>query len=229
MNKLKKFLRDSHIWLGVVFAIPLIVIGLTTTLLAFQQNFALDRYFVSSKYFPGYNDEKAGKKIELKAYFENNDYKYYGYKNALYIKLRDDEPKQVDFFNNMEIRKIGIYDGKLLVGTKNGLYMQNGTTYENVLKKEIWDFFVSKDVHIVAKDSIYVCKNDFNECKQEQQSIPTKPLGEISIKQLVLDLHTGKALFGKSFEWIWQVIFGVLVLFFVYSGFYLWYKKKFRQ
>lgn len=227
MNKLKKWLRDWHIWLGVAFAIPLLIIGITTLLLSHQHTLKLEKYSISSQYFPGYWNEKNEAKNEIKTFFkDDNGNEYYGYKYGLMVKTHTSSQK-IDFFNRYEIRKINMYHNKLLVATKQGLFYEQDNRFKELLKEEIWDMFLEENkAHIVTKQGLFTCDNQFQACDKIDLKETNEPLKEVSLKKLNLDLHTGKAFFGKTFEWIWQDILALSILFFVLSGFYLWYKRK---
>lgn len=225
--KLKKWLRDWHIWLGVAFAIPLLIVGITTIVLAHQHTLKLENYYISSKYFPGYWNENNETKNEIKAFFkDSHGNEYFGYKYGLSVKTNNTYTK-IDFFNRYEIRKINIYHNKLIVATKQGLFYEEDKSFKQLFKEEIWDMFLEeKQVHIITKVGLFTCDNQFQACDKIELKESIEPLKEVSIKKLNFDLHTGKALFGKSFEWIWQDILALCILFFVVSGFYLWYKRK---
>lgn len=228
-NELKKKLRDWHIWLGVFLSLPLVIVGITTIFLAVEQQLKLDKYYISSKIFPGYWGEKNEKRNEIKAFYkDSNGTEYYGHKYGLIVKNAQ-ESKEIEFFDKHDIREINSFKGNLIVGAKEGLFLQENDTYKKVLKQEIWNLYLENEiVYIISKDGVFTCSSDFLKCEEIALKNEIKPMTEISLKKLNLDLHTGKALLGK-FDWIWQSLLGIAILFFVYSGFYLWYKKKFRK
>lgn len=227
MNKFKKWFRDWHIWLGVAFSLPLIVIGITTILLAHGKELKLDDYYVSSKCFPGYWGEKSVNN-ELKVYFmDSHGKEYFGYKYGIRSK-KNDILETILFFEKDEIRALAEFNGKLIVATKKALFIQNDISFEKILAKDIWNLYVDTDkLYVVAKEGLFMSNNlqEFQEIVQESEAIKEG----VSLKKLNLDLHTGKALFGKSFEWIWQDILAICILFFVGSGFFLWYKRKTKK
>jgi hypothetical protein len=49
---------------------------------------------------------------------------------------------------------------------------------------------------------------------------------EVTLAQLVKDLHTGKALVTDKAEWIWQDVMGLVLVFLSCSGFYMWWSKR---
>lgn len=227
MNKLKKWLRDWHIWLGVAFAIPLLIIGFTTLLLAHQNQLKLDRFYISSTYFPGYWNETSESKNPLKTFFKDEKgNEYFGYKYGLSVK-KNNRLVPIEFFNRFEIREIDMLNNKLIVATKQGLFLEEDTLFKTLLKEDIWDIsFTNNQAYITTKMGFYTCDLLFVTCEKKDANLFIEPLQEVSLKKLNLDLHTGKALFGKNLEWLWQDILALCLLFFVLSGFYLWYKKK---
>lgn len=224
MNKFKKKLREWHIWLGIFFSLPLILIGITTILLAHGKTLELEKYSISSKYFPGYWGEKSIVN-DLKVYFKDTQGReYFGYKSGLDI-IDNNQTKKIDFFEMQEIRAIAEFQEKIIIGTKHALFVEDADGFKKAFAQDIWSFYTTQNqLHIVTKDGMFI-SNDLNEFElllQEKERVKKS----ITLKKLNLDLHTGKALFGKSFEWIWQDILAICLLFFVGSGFFLWYTKK---
>ena len=46
---------------------------------------------------------------------------------------------------------------------------------------------------------------------------------QVSLDNLVMDLHTGKALLGKKTEWVWIDAVGLVMSFLGLTGIYLWW------
>ena len=65
----------------------------------------------------------------------------------------------------------------------------------------------------------------------ESEVLPVPALnGErISFGKLIMDLHTGKAFFGKDAEWIWIDVLGSVWIFLGFTGIYLWWRTQTKR
>ncbi len=226
MQMIKKYSRKWHIWLGVAFAIPLLIVGMTTIFLAHDKALKLDEHLISSSYFPGYYGSKMVSN-EIKSYFKDAEgVEYFGYKLGLHVK-KDGVSTPLAFFDKHEIRRIEKLGDTLLVGTKKALFMEHKNGFKEVLKKDIWDVSVREGMVSVTtnKEGLFQ-SSDLKTWHSIQTQTSQSELKSVSLKKLNLDLHTGKALFGDTWMWIWQDILALCILFFIISGVYLWYPKK---
>jgi uncharacterized iron-regulated membrane protein len=51
----------------------------------------------------------------------------------------------------------------------------------------------------------------------------------VTLGKLMLDLHTGKAFFGKEAEWIWIDLLGGVWVFLGFTGIYLWWRTQTKR
>lgn len=222
---LKRQSRKWHMWLGVVFAIPLCVVALTTLFMAHDKAIPLEHLHVKTSFFPGYEDEKYTK-AELRAYLDDGKGTLYlGYKQGLQI-IRKGEKEVVSFFANHDIRKLILFRDRVVVGSRNGLFIQENEGFFNALKEMIWDIsIVNNELFVVSKNGLFHSK-DLKEWEKITTPQTEMAVDTVSLKKLTMDLHTGKALFGENRMWIWQDILALCLLFFIFTGVYLWYTKK---
>lgn len=222
---LKKQSRKWHMWLGVVFAIPLCVVALTTLLMAHDKAIPLGDLHVKASLFPGYEDEKYTK-AELRSYLDDGKGTLYlGYKQGLQV-IRKGEKEVVSFFANHDIRKLILFQDHVVVGSRNGLFIHEKEGFSNVLKETIWDMsVVNNELFVVSKNGLFHSK-DLKEWEKITTPQTEMAVDTVSLKKLTMDLHTGKALLGDKRMWIWQDILAFCLLFFIFTGVYLWYSKK---
>jgi len=226
MAWLKKQSRKWHTWLGVVFAIPLFIVGVTTLFMAHEKSINLGKYWISTAFFPGYHGETMIHN-EIKSYFKDaNGVEYFGYKMGL-LTQKEGKITSVPFFDTHEVRGIEMLNGHLLVGTRKALFIEQEGLFKEVLKKDIWDLSVRDGVVsvVVNKDGL-LSSHDLKTWKSIEIPADTQKLDRITLKKLNLDLHTGRALFGDRAMWIWEDILACCLLFFIATGIYLWYPKK---
>ena len=226
---LKKQSRKWHTWLGVMFAIPLLIVAITTLLMAHEKNLHLDKYGVSTFFFPGYSGDKIIQN-EIRSYFKDTEgVEYFGHKMGLYVK-KEGTVTSVPFFDTYEVRGIATLNGHLLVGTRKALFIEQGALFKEVLKKDILDLSVHDGVVsvVTAKDGL-LSSHDLKTWKLIAIPSDAHTLDEVTLKKLTKDLHTGKALLGEQAMWLWEDILACCLLFFVATGIYLWYSKKHKK
>ncbi len=226
MAWLKKQSRKWHTWLGVLFAIPLLIVGVTTLFLAHEKRLNLDQYWVSSSFFPGYLGETTARN-EIKSYFKDvNGVEYFGYKMGL-LTQKEGKIASVPFFDTYEVRGIEMLGGHLLVGTRKALFIEQEGLFKEVLKKDILDLSVRDGVvSVVTNKEDLFSSHDLKTWKSIAIPSDVQALNQITLKKLNLDLHTGRALLGDRAMWIWEDILACCLLFFIVTGIYLWYPKK---
>jgi hypothetical protein len=69
----------------------------------------------------------------------------------------------------------------------------------------------------------------YNLALTEQQLTNLNTTKTIPLHKMVMDLHTGKAFFGKSFEGIWIFLVGLSVFLLTFTGVWMWIKREFRK
>lgn len=224
---MKKKLRNWHIWLGVLVSIPLLVVGLSTIFIAHGKKLKLDDYLVNANYFPGYASEKKRGCGEISAYLMAPDKReFYGYKDGLAV-VSHGILREIDFFRKHHVRSFGIWHGKIVVGTKNGLFVESGAEYEEIFADEVWGVVVQNEkLVVITKESMLEYKDGKWKAINLPQRVQEEGARSITLKKLNMDLHTGKALFGDKLMWIWQDILALSILFFMMSGVFLWFTKK---
>ncbi len=83
------------------------------------------------------------------------------------------------------------------------------------------------------EQGVLMSKNQGSSWEQAPQI--TKLLSELPNKQplqlgkLMKDLHTGKALMGKKYEWIWADILALVLVLLALTGIYMWWKSQKRK
>lgn len=229
MAWLKKQSRKWHTWLGVVFAIPLCIVGITTLFMAHEKSINLGKYWISTSFFPGYHGETMLRN-EIRSYFKDDKgVEYFGSKMGLLIQ-KEGIVSSVPFFETHEVRGIEMLGGHLLVGTRKALFFEQEGLFKEVLKKDIWDLSVRDGVVsvVVNKDGL-LSSHDLKIWKPMDIPADAQTLNRVTLKKLNQDLHTGRALLGEQAMWIWQDILACCVLFFIGTGVYLWYSKKHKK
>ncbi|MCX7876097.1 MAG: PepSY domain-containing protein [Melioribacteraceae bacterium] len=244
MKKIIILFHKWHNWVGIILSLPILIVSITALLIAFNDELGLRNIFINKKFFPGYLLEKNYNTNlefkEIKSLLVKNDTIFIGSKGGLLIKY-DNKIEIVNEFSGIEIRKILEYDNKIYIATKNGLYVKEKSNWSKILNKEVHDIAFDADGNIYAslgKEGIIQSNNMFNDYNKKLMSEynlslaqikisnSTYKKNQISLKDLTIDLHTGKALFGKKLEWIWITIVSTSLFVLVFTGVYMWLRKK---
>ncbi len=158
-------------------------------------------FFIKKKH-SGFISGLAGKEIRCLAI--KDEYLFAGGKQGLFsVRLSD---KNVSAILAKDIHCISFFqDSSMLVSDKKGVYqsIDNGATWKKYLLSEALDIELV-ETEILANNKIPLHK--FN-----------------------MDLHTGKAFFGKKYEWLWIVIVSLSLLTLTFTGIYMWLKKKIKK
>ncbi|MEY1638972.1 PepSY domain-containing protein [Tenuifilum osseticum] len=249
MRRIAYYFRKWHSWIGVVFTLPLIIISITGIILAFQDSFknTSKEPQINVKWLPGYSEKALRNEFENKinevfsiAISKDSTY-YYGTGAGVFYNKND----STGFFSKLaglEIRCVVVGDLFLFAGGKQGLFRvqlfdQSVTT---ILSKDIHSICLTNDSTLIVSDkkNLYV-SNDygsfwknikFSKAFDSKQFKTENPkMYKIPLHKLNLDLHTGKAFFGKKFDWLWIVFVSLSLLFLTLTGLYMWIKKKTRM
>lgn len=241
--KLKMNATSWHSWLGVVLALPFLIVGLTAILIAHEKSLGTKQLMVNVSWLPAYSSQgrahsQQQELQELRAYLPLPDGSAYVATKAGLVHVQGAERKVL--LQGQDLRALVLCGDTLLVGGKNGIWRQApDQPFEKVLDKA--------DVHGLSVDAQGRCRamlakqgmrlsadggRSWQADKSLQQSMaslslpPAEAVAEIPLKDLVLDLHTGKALLGKQGEWIWIDLLGGVLLLLSGTGTWMWYYRR---
>ena len=239
--------RKWHNWIGIFISIPIFIVGLTGFIFSFQDSFKNKpgEPQISAGWLPGYTSALAKKEMDAKNFeiksslFAADSTIYYGTGNGIYFQ-KNGKTGNIPELTGIEIRCIFQHSDILFIGSKNGLFSKNLSSGEVKLlfKKDVHDFNFRNDSTIAITDnkSLYVSSDLGKTWQKDEVSInfeqvksQTENAGynqKIPLHKFVMDLHTGKAFFGKAFEAIWIVIVGLSICALSLTGFLMWFKRK---
>lgn len=247
----KKFnWRKWHYWLGIILSFPVLIVALTAVVIAFQGSYKAKSFepHINVSWLPGYSSglmakELIRKSLEIRASLTSKDNtRYIGTGSGIYALRKDSVISFPELFG-YEIHCLQQTSSTLWIGTKKGLFalaFANGEL-NHILDKDIHHIEITNDSSLTVSDnkSLYLTKDYGNTWKKDEalnklavtgQQIPNLHTSNtIPLHKLVMDLHTGKAFFGKSFEGIWIVLVGLSVFLLTFTGVWMWAKRKFRR
>ncbi len=234
--------RTWHNWVGVILSLPILVVSVTAVFIA--HNHALELREVDVTRFvwwlPAYGEAQTqAMKTEIRASLSTADgQRWLGSKDGLY-QVTDGRARQVDALGGTEVRDIVAAPFGLVVATSKGLWLKDAKGWTKVRKGDAWSVNLNPDGQVAAglkgegvltsrngRDWILDTTAGAALAAVPRETLVPKP---ITLHNLVMDLHTGKAFFGKEWEWIWIDLVGLVMAFLGGSGVWMWWRGEQRK
>lgn len=247
MKNLRILFHKWHNWVGIFLAIPVCIASITAILLAFKDELGFDKIVLSTKYIPGYYIETGKNSIiedagNVKAIKLINDTLYIGTKSGL-IKSANGKVWIENKLLGVEVRKIEKFNGSLLVAGNKGIWKKENIGWVQLYVGDIHDVGVGEDGRLYAalgkqgiiftEDNFKTTSNKIDLFIKEKLNNPEfifnkmiEKRSNVTMKELILDMHTGRAFLGKGGIWIWTSIVASSIILLVLTGTYLWVRKK---
>jgi hypothetical protein len=227
--------RSWHAWLSVILSLPVFLVGLTAVLIAHHKVLGLDAIPVEV----GWLRDGRNAAPEIKASLVAADGKQYlGTKGGLFV-LDGSQALVVKVLVGSEVRSLTESGAMILAGGSRGVWLKDG---------DIWRCIHAGAVHSVqasAGGDIYVATplegllvsrdggNSWTPDRSAADALARLSLAssreDYSLGKLVMDVHNGKAFFGKRWDWLWIDGLGLLMVFLSLTGVYLWWKGQKRR
>jgi len=245
-NWRKRFF-NWHLWSGLIFTIPILLIAFTAILIAHEKGLGTKEIAINAGWLPGYGSEENIKNYldDVKDVLIVDNKTYYASKLGVVIE----ENQTISILQNTEgneVRDLQLSGDSLWIASKNGLFVATKNTA--VLSKK-GDFhgisingtklYASEGKHgfyISSDNGKTWVNNTISKTigKEKMQSFSASIdnsayLEKLTIEKLALDIHTGKAFFGSGSMWIWIDLVAISLLFMIFTGIWMWYKRKYGK
>jgi len=226
--------RNWHKWPGIIFLLPSFIISVTAVLLATNGILHLDRVTLN---LPALS--KHAGNFEMKTMIIAGNRVYSGTKNGLYI-YKNEAFTAVDALSGYDIRVLVAKGDTLLAASKQGLWMINGTLATQILSQEVFGVSLlpgDKLLVSMGKNGFRIVDFDGIEEKEPEEIPPGFQKATLTLTgnqpytlhKLVVDLHTGEALVGRTLK-PWYIAFtGLQMLILTITGLWMLFKKKKRK
>lgn len=226
-------LRSWHAWLSVILALPILIVGLTAIFIAHDKALGLKDIPVSAGWLPGYATSSPSTGVEIRAVLLGPP-TLVAAKQGLFLK-DGTTLAPIDRFKGIDVRGLAEHNGTILVAAKTGIWRQEGSGWKRVVDGEAWSVSVLADgkAAAVLKDDAVMLSLDGRTwapdgdlkaaVAQYAAAMPEKPL---TLGNLVMDLHTGKALLPKATQWIWIDLVGAAMTFLGFTGLIMWWRTR---
>lgn len=226
-----KQIRAWHKWPGILFLFPAFLISITAILLALDSVLHMDRIKIN---VPTMSSGKYAEN-EIKAMAVSANRQFAGSKNGLYI-LDAGEVKSVPELAGSDVRSLLLVNDTLYVASKQGLWQMVGNTINRLNDKDV--FHVSRTLNnqlliSAGKKGVILLDRNGAEIRDNQmvKEIAEKLYGSKqrqpqTLHKLVMDLHTGEAIVGKTLMPFWIAFSGIQLLLLTLTGCWFVFRKK---
>lgn len=226
-----KQIRALHKWPGILFLFPAFLISITAILLALDGVLHMDGVKIN---VPIMSSGKYAEN-EIKAVVASTDRQFAGSKNGLYI-LEAGEVKSVPELAGSDVRSLLLVNDTLYIASKQGLWRLVGNTIVQLNDKDV--FHVSRTPNnqlLVGAGKSGVLLFDRNGAEiwdnQLVKEFSAKLAGSKqkqpqTLHKLVMDLHTGEAIVGKTLMPFWIAFSGIQLLLLTLTGCWFVLRKK---
>ncbi|PCH77607.1 MAG: hypothetical protein COB98_02945 [Flavobacteriaceae bacterium] len=239
--------RQYHNWIGLILSIPTFIVGITALLITFENTYkdTSSEPIVNVSWLPGYSNalsssEKSDKNNRIRASLSlTPNLRYIGTTNGLF-QVEKDRLISIPSIEGIQVHCIKKVASSIWIGTKKGLFKMDLSSQITELKfnREIHQIESPNDSTLIVSDhkTLFISNNNGISWRKDSSfqalefpistSTSSRKTTSIKLHKLIMDMHTGKAFFGKKFEGIWIFILGLTVSVLSLTGIYMWYKKR---
>ena len=219
--------RQFHLWVGILLALPMFIVGVTAVFIAHNKSMGLKDLPV-----PGLNMSSMTE-LELRSSAQDDAGQLWlGSAHGLFVAQADGSlQRRAD----LDVRQLLVQGSHLWIASKSGLYQLSGDTLELRLAEEVQGISRLADGQWLAavKDVGALTSADGRQWQpwsgnQALRQVHGQTVKPYTFGKLVMDLHTGKAIFGKAGEWVWIDLLGVALAALGLTGVWVWWQTRRR-
>jgi hypothetical protein len=241
-------LRGWHLWVSIALSLPILIVSVTAIFIAHGKSLGLKEMQVPAGWLPGMQAGKA-EAAEPRAHWQGADGRQWlGTKGGLFL-VQEGQVRRVEDLGRAEVRDVQGDGRTLVVATQRGLWRVDTSegAAERLARGDFWSVsqaaegwravdkggrvWVSRDAgRSWSEDAVAVAGAEQVAASLSQAA--TDAGGEdmlVPMNKLVMDLHTGKAFLGKTYEWIWIDLVGAAMTLLTVSGLLMWWRGQRRK
>lgn len=233
--------RSWHLWLSIALSLPILTVALTAIFIAHDKELSLKETRVNAGWLPGM-EAGSGRGLESRALWTSAaGESWLGTRQGLY-RVSDGRAQRIEELGYADVRALQPQGEALIVATPRGLYRverSNGRA-ERVAKGDFWS--LSSDAQgmtAVGRDGQFLRSQGGDWQPYAPGSAAGEAVsaamasaddaGQVPLSKVVMDLHTGKAFFGKTYEWIWIDLIGATMALLTITGLVMWWRGQRRK
>lgn len=238
--------RGWHIWLSIALSLPILIVGLTAVFIAHDKALGLKSLHVPASWSPMSQPTSWHRNdTEVRALWSDaQGTQWLGSKMGLYRIGPEGAPTPI--VGPSEVRAVHGVGSALLVAAKNGLWrVEPGEiTAHRLASGEFWSVTATPEglLAVPKEADVLVSQDEGRHWQTWEPAVQaTEQLAAIlamqadsgqrtiTVSKLVMDLHTGKAFFGKQYEWIWIDLIGAAMVLLTVTGLVMWWRSQRRK
>jgi hypothetical protein len=235
--------RGWHLWLSIALSLPILIVALTAILIAHGKSLGLKEIQVSAGWLPGMDAGRPEEAQPRALWVAPDGVQWLGTKAGLY-RVRGELIERVEDLGRADVRGLLGLDSHLVVATTKGLYRvaQVSGAGERVARGDFWSVAVTpQGLVAVGKDDRLLRSTDAGATWSEYEAgsaaagrvaagmATAQHSDTVPLSKLVMDLHTGKAFFGKTYEWVWIDLIGATMALLTLTGLVMWWRGQRRK
>jgi hypothetical protein len=233
--------RSWHLWLSIALSLPILIVALTAIFIAHDKDLGLKETRVNAGWLPGM-EAGGGRGLESRALWTSAaGESWLGTRQGLY-RVSDGRARRVEDLGYADVRALQPQGEALIAATPRGLYRVEASTgrAERVAKGDFWS--LSSDAQgltAVGKSGLFLRSQggDWQPYAPGTAAgeavaatlVSADDAGQVPLSRVIMDLHTGKAFFGKTYEWIWIDLIGATMALLTITGLVMWWRGQRRK
>jgi len=228
--------RSWHSWTSLFIALPILIVALSAIFISHRKALGTDEVNVAANWLPGYQGAAAnsGRNEARASLITASGETYVGTLGGLY-RLAGEQLVAVEELAGTQIRGLAEAPWGRVAVAKGGIWLEQNGKWQRVLKGDAWSVASRRDGFVVGiRDRGLLISEDGQHWQADARlatalAILPAAAEPITLARLIMDLHTGKALFGKEREWIWINLVGLALSLLALTGLYMWWRTQLRR
>lgn len=224
--------RKWHVGISIVLLIPLFIVGATAVFIAHDHALGTEHVEIDARWLPGM--KHTHEQTEIRDWLLGSSRGDLVATKYGVFRLGE-TPQPLAGLPKAEFRQLLVDgDDNLWAAGKMGVWIQD--TQGNTRKVKDGDFHAIERagdvISVFEKASgVWVSSDQGTRWHQDHPlaaGIVALPVEykRYTLKNLIMDMHTGKAFLGKSAEWIWIDVLGLAMVLLSITGAVVWWRNR---
>ncbi len=228
-------LRGWHAWWSVALALPIVIVSLTAIFIAHEDSLGLKGIPLPASLRLNSEDKWTARTVEVRGLHQHGATMFVATKYGL-LMHQNDKLDAVTELAGIEVRGLASVGNTLFAAAKNGVWTLQDGQWKRAYSGEAWSVnalpggavaaAVKGSGLLLSRDGGTTWTSDENLNEGLSRHVADSGPQKITLHKLIMDMHTGKAFFGKEYEWLWIDIVSGTMLFLTFSGLFIWWRAR---